>query len=299
MNGCMTETGTDPHHTHWVWVPPGTFRMGSDRHYPEEAPARDVEVAGFWMQATAVTNTQFAAFVAATGYRTHAEIAPDPEHYPQANPDLLVPGSAVFIPPRGPVPLTDPARWWIHLPGACWSAPFGPGSDWREIPDHPVVHIALNDARAYAHWVGAELPSEQEWEYAASFGLDLDIPIVNGRPLANYWQGAFPWQNLCEDGYPRTSPVHAFPANSLGIHDLIGNVWEWTQTPCRASLAKPGCCKPLSPGEIECCIIKGGSHLCAENYCRRYRKSARHAQAVDTPAGHVGMRCIRHQETVP
>ena len=275
-----------------VWVPGGRFRMGSDRHYPEEAPVREVEVDGFWIDPTPVTNAQFARFVEATGYRTYAEIPPDPAQYPDADPALLVAGSAVFVPTRGPVPLDDPANWWTHLPGASWRTPLGPGSDWRQLPEHPVVHVTLDDARAYARWAQRDLPTEQEWEYAASFGDDLDLPRVDGRPVANYWQGEFPWRNLCEDGFPRTSPVTAFPPNRLGLYDLIGNVWEWTESRWSTVAAKPGCCRAPS-GDAERHVIRGGSHLCAENYCRRYRRTARHAQALDTPTGHVGFRCIR------
>lgn len=277
-----------------IRVPSGRFRMGSDRHYAEEAPTREIDVDGFLIDATPVTNVQFARFVEATGHRSFAEIPPDPAQYPDAAPELLVAGSAVFVPPRGPVPLEDPGQWWTHLPGASWRAPLGPGSHWSDVQDHPVVHVSLEDARAYARWAGAALPTEIEWEYAASFGLDRDLPHDGTRPLANYWQGQFPWQNLCEDGYPRTSPVGSFPPNDLGLHDLIGNVWEWTETLWGGAPGKAACCRAVEQ-DVSRHVIKGGSHLCAPNYCQRYRRTARHAQAVDTPTGHVGFRCIRRR----
>ena len=217
-----------------VWIEGGTFRMGSDRHYPEEAPAHGVRVAGFWIDRTPVTNRQFREFVKATGYVTFAEIAPDPKDYPGALPHMLRAGSLVFSPPKGPVDLSDWSQWWQFKFGADWRRPYGPRSSISGLNDHPVVHTAYRDAEAYARWAGKELPTEAEWEFAARGGLDGaefawgDEFAPGGRQMANTWQGGFPHENTRLDGYERTSPVTAFPPNGYGIHDMIGNVWEWT-----------------------------------------------------------------------
>jgi formylglycine-generating enzyme required for sulfatase activity len=297
-----------------VWIPPGRFRMGSDVHYPEEGPAHEVTVEGFWIDRTPVTNRAFGAFVEATGHVTVAEQAPDPKDYPGALPHMLRAGSLVFAPPRGPVDLRVPS-WWDYRFGADWRHPEGPGSSIDGLADHPVVHVAWADVEAYAAWAGKSLPTEPEWEYAARGGLDGaefawgDELTPGGRHVANTWQGRFPHENLATDGYPRTSPVTAFPPNGYGLHDMIGNVWEWTSDwyanrhattpshPCcaaqdakareRASLDP---CQPQIP--IPRKVVKGGSHLCAPNYCRRYRPAARHAEAVDTSTSHIGFRCV-------
>ena len=217
-----------------VWIEGGTFRMGSDRHYPEEAPAHRVRVDGFWIDRTPVTNRQFREFVKATGYVTFAEIAPDPKDYPGALPHMLRAGSLVFSPPKGPVDLSDWSQWWQFKFGADWRRPYGPRSSISGLNDHPVVHIAYRDAEAYARWAGKELPTEAEWEFAARGGLDGaefawgDEFAPGGRQMANTWQGGFPHENTRLDGYERTSPVTAFPPNGYGLHDMIGNVWEWT-----------------------------------------------------------------------
>jgi formylglycine-generating enzyme required for sulfatase activity len=300
-----------------VWVAGGTFRMGSDRHYPEEAPVHRVRVDGFWMDRTPVTNRQFRAFVAATGHVTLAETAPDPRDYPGALPHMLKAGSLVFAPPRRRVvDLRDWSQWWTFKFGADWRHPYGPDSSLRGLDDHPVAHVAYRDAEAYARWAGRALPTEAEWEFAARGGLDGaeyawgDEFAPGGRHLANTWQGRFPHQNLVEDGYRRTSPVTAFPANAYGLHDLIGNVWEWTgdwYAPRHAADAAKPCCIPSNPRgaperesydpcqphiSIPRKVLKGGSHLCAPNYCRRYRPAARHAQPVDTSTCHIGFRCV-------
>ena len=304
-----------PTHPDMVWIPAGTFRMGSDVHYPEEAPAHRVYVDGFWIDRTPVTNAAFARFVDATGYVTTAERAPDPKDYPGALPDLLHPASLVFTPPAGPVDLRDFSRWWRFLRGADWRHPYGPTSDIDGLEDHPVVHVSLADARAYAEFVGKELPTEAEWEYAARGGLDGaeyawgDELTPGGRHLANTFQGQFPHRNTAEDGYERTSPVDAFPPNGYGLRDMIGNVWEWTNdwwSP-RHDVGAKSCCLPRNPrGGREAAsldpslpairiprkVIKGGSHLCAPSYCRRYRPAARHAEAVDTSTCHLGFRCV-------
>jgi len=282
-----------------VWVPGGTFTMGSDRDYPEEAPAHRVAVEGFWIDRHPVTNEQFGHFVAETGHLTLAERPADPADYPDARPELLVPSSAVFRPPRPPVDLTDPYRWWFSVPGASWRHPRGPQSSLRGLERHPVVHVAWQDVEAYATWAGKALPTEPEWERACrgdgpdgaeyAWGDEL---TPGGRHMANVWQGDFPVQNLALDGHELTSPVRSFPPNGYGLFDMIGNVWEWTADPYRDHAAPAACCGP-SPAGIARRVMKGGSHLCAPNYCRRYRPAARMAQAVDTSTSHLGFRCIR------
>jgi len=302
-----------------ILIPGGTFRMGSDRHYPEEAPAHHVTVDSFRIDRTPVTNRDFRCFVEATGYLTIAEIAPDPKDYPGALPRMLKPGSLVFTPPRRRVDLKDWSQWWKFEFGANWRRPYGRGQSNHGLDDHPVVHIAFKDAVAYAAWAGKELPTEAEWEYAARGGRDSaefawgDELTPNGVHMANIWQGAFPWKNLALDGYARTSPVQTYPPNGYGLFDMIGNVWEWTtdwfSTRHAADASRP-CCIPENPRgahesgsydghnaspRIPRKVVKGGSHLCAPNYCRRYRPAARHAQPVDTGMSHVGFRCIIRQ----
>jgi formylglycine-generating enzyme len=299
-----------------VWIPGGTFRMGSDGHYPEEAPVHRVSLDGFWIDRTPVTNAQFKQFIRETGHVTFAERKPDPKDYPNALPRLLFAGSLVFIPPRHPVDLRDWSQWWTLLKGANWRHPYGRKSDIHGLDDHPVVHVAYSDALAYAQWAGKELPTEAQWEFAARGGLDGaefawgDELTPGGKQMANTWQGAFPHQNLVSDGYERTSPVTAYPPNGYGVHDMIGNVWEWTgdwYTTRHPADAQKACCIPENPrgGREEASydpyqpevriprkVIKGGSHLCAPNYCRRYRPASRHAEPVDTSTSHVGFRCV-------
>ncbi len=312
-----------------VWIPAGAFVMGSDEYYPEESPVHEAAVGGFWMDAHPVTVAEFAEFVADTGHVTVAEIAPDAADFPGADPDLLVPGSLVFTPP-GPVPLDDFRAWWSWVPGAQWRHPEGPGSSVAARADHPVTHVAYVDAHAYAAWAAKDLPTEAEWEYAARGGLHRaryawgDEFAPGGRPMANTWQGEFPTENLLVDGYDRTSPVGAFPANGYGLVDMAGNVWEWTvdeyrpehragaatataatgavdttsratccapEGPTRSAAARPG----LGPGLASSPrVIKGGSHLCAPNYCLRYRPAARQPESVDTSTSHLGFRCVLH-----
>ena len=294
-----------------LWIPGGTFTMGSDTHYPEEAPTRDVDVSGFWLQRTTVTTSQFATFVDATGYVTVAERPLDPDQFPGAPVENLVPGSMVFTPTTGPVDLRHLSQWWTWTPGASWRHPMGSGREQTERADHPVVHIAFEDAEAYCAWRGATLPSEAEWELAARGGLDGtvytwgDAPESQERPMANYWHGDFPWR--AEPGYGATTPVASFPVNGFGLADMAGNVWEWTSDwytedrwPDTAS-----CCVPRDPRggspeqsldphqpqfRVPRKVIKGGSFLCADSYCQRYRPAARRPQMIDTGMSHIGFR---------
>jgi sulfatase modifying factor 1 len=302
-----------------AWIPGGTFRMGSDNHYIEERPAHKVSVDGFWIDKCPVTNERFAQFIADTGHVTFAEIPPNPADYPGALPHMLYAGSLVFHRPTGPVDRGDIGNWWSYDRGADWRHPYGANSSIDGLERHPVVHVTFADAEAFARWEGKQLPTEAEWEFAARGGLD-GKPYAWGhefmpgnRPMANTWQGEFPYQNLMEDGYEGLSPVDAFPPNGYGLHDMIGNVWEWTtdwfvaRHPADAAKA---CCVPANPRggkeadsfdprqpeiRIPRKVLKGGSHLCAPNYCRRYRPAARFPEPVDTSTCHVGFRCIVRQ----
>jgi formylglycine-generating enzyme required for sulfatase activity len=281
-----------------VRLPGGTFTMGSDEFYPEEAPVRTTTVGPFAIDRHPVTVAEFRRFVTAAGYVTVAERTPDPATYPDADPRLLVPGSLVFHRTRGPVRLDDVRAWWRYEPAACWTAPEGPGSTVRGRHRHPVTHVAYDDALAYARWAGKDLPSEAEWEYAARGGLDCarfawgDELTVGGRMMANWWQGRFPWENTREDGYEGTSPVGAFPPNGYGLFDVCGNVWEWTRDPYRQPASAAPCCGPEGTAGTERRVIKGGSHLCAPNYCLRFRPAARQGETVDTSTSHIGFRCV-------
>lgn len=308
---------TDPH-AGMRLLKGGTFTMGSEAFYPEEAPPRRVEVDSFWIDETPVTNDQFAAFVAATRYVTVAEIAPDPKDYPGMLPGMDRAGSLVFHKTAGPVDMSDAGNWWYFTFGACWKQPTGPGSHLAGQEDHPVVQVAYADAKAYARWAGKDLPTEAEFEYAARGGLEGadyawgDELAPNGRMMANYWQGLFPFDNQMLDGWERTSPVRHFPPNGYGLYDMIGNTWEWTsdwwnERP-QAARKKSPCCAisnprggklkesfdPSMPGvRIGRKVIKGGSHLCAANYCQRYRPAARHPEMIDTATTHIGFRCVK------
>lgn len=291
-----------------VWIVGGNFLMGSDKFYREERPVRPASVDGFWIDPHPVTNAQFEAFVDATGYVTVSERAPDPALYPDADPDLLVPGSLVFTKPDGPVGLRDYRAWWAYVPGACWRHPTGPESRISGLEDHPVVHVTYEDAAAYAEWADKALPTEAEWEFAARGGLEGatypwgDEFMADGRHLANTWQGRFPFENLAEDGFERTSPVAFYPPNGYGLYDMVGNVWEWTMTPYDNSpvaTEQKSCCLPTGEAAKSFrLVVKGGSHLCAPNYCLRFRPAARQGQTLDTSTSHIGFRCIVRQSNV-
>jgi formylglycine-generating enzyme required for sulfatase activity len=313
----MTDQRADPRapSTGMVWVPGGSFLMGSEDFYPEERPVHQVEVDGFWMDDRQVTVAEFAQFVADTGYVTLAERPLDPAQFPGADPDLLKPGSLVFVPTSGPVDLRDFTQWWAFVPGAQWRHPRGPDSSVEEMADHPVTQVAAEDADAYAAWADKELPSEAEWEFAARGGLEGAVYTwgnefaPDGQMMANTWQGEFPWQNLETDGFQMTSPVGSFPANGYGLYDMAGNVWEWTSDyfTTRSTEHVHSCCTPRNPrvtsaelnlapdepgAHIPRRVTKGGSHLCAPNYCLRYRPAARQPQSIDSSASHIGFRCI-------
>ena len=299
-----------------AWIPDGEFSMGSESHYPDEAPVKRVEVDGFWIDLSPVTNTQFAAFVEATDHVTGAEIVPRIEDYPGAMEDDLVPGSLVFKMTDGPVDLNSYRNWWHWVPGADWRHPTGPDSSIDGLDDHPVVHIAHADAAAYASWADRELPGEAEWEYAARGGLDGaefvwgDEDAQETDPKANTWQGRFPFENSELDGWTMTSPVGSYEANGYGLFDMAGNVWEWTEdwyNPRKIASTQHSCCAPedlrggtrdasfdpASPEiEIPRKVIKGGSHLCTIPYCFRYRPAARQPEPIDPSTSPRGFRCI-------
>jgi formylglycine-generating enzyme required for sulfatase activity len=294
----------------------GLFVMGSDRHYPEEGPAHRVRVDPFAIDRYEVTNAQFRAFIDDTGYVTVAERPLDPADFPGAPVENLVPGSMVFTPTPGPVDLRHLSQWWTWTPGASWRSPEGPGSTIEDRLDHPVVHVAHEDAAAYAAWTGGRLPTEAEWEFAARGGLDQttftwgDEARPAGRIMANTWDGPdFPWRSTGESGFARTAPVGSFPPNGFGLYDMAGNVWEWTDdwwTSRHPADADKPCCVPVNPRggdrdssvdprtpqfRIPRKVIKGGSHLCADSYCLRYRPAARRPQMIDTGMSHIGFRC--------
>ncbi|MCY4370419.1 MAG: formylglycine-generating enzyme family protein [bacterium] len=301
---------TSPPDTDQIAIAGGEFLMGSDHHYPEEYPTRRVQIASFRIDAYPVTNRRFAEFVDATGYMTIAERPLDPRLFAGARPEDLVPGSLVFLMTEGPVDLGEFRNWWKWVPGATWRRPLGPGSSLAGMDDHPVVHVAYPDAVAFARWAGMRLPSESEWEYAARGGLDGavfewgDEDYQEKAPRINTWQGRFPYENTELDGWTRTSPVGYYEPNGYGLHDMTGNVWEWTSTRYYEPSARGAaqrCCGPpkgetlaraRESGPFPSRTIRGGSHLCTVQYCFRYRPAARQPQTIDTSASHLGFRCV-------
>jgi formylglycine-generating enzyme required for sulfatase activity len=307
------EPGADAAPPGMVWIPGGTFDMGSDEpEFLDAQPVHPVAVDGFWMDATEVTNAEFAEFVKATGYVTVAERVPRAEDYPGARPDMLYAGSVVFTPPHGPVPLDDHFVWWRYVRGADWRHPEGEGSSIEGRADHPVVHVAWEDAEAFATWAGKRLPTEAEWEYAARGGqwgkkyVWGDTLRPNGAYMANTFQGHFPDRNSVEDGFVSTSPVRAFPPNGYGLYGMAGNVWEWTADWYRpdtyAEQAAAGVVRnphgpessfdPSEPG-IAKRVHRGGSFLCNDAYCSRYMPGGRGKGAPDTGTNHLGLRFVR------
>ena len=297
-----SDRGTATVTTALVWIPAQTATLGSDQHYPEEGPVRNVAVEGFSIQTHPVTNAAYAQFVDATGYVTVAERPLDPADFPGAPAENLQPGSMVFRRTSGPVDLRHLGQWWSWTPGASWRRPVGPNSSIANRADHPVVHVAYEDAQAYADWAGLEIPTEAEWEIAARGGLNHatytwgDKPEQPGERLANYWHGEFPWRP--EPGYGRTSPVGDFAPNGYGLFDMAGNVWEWTSDWYADDRAGDPCCEAGSYDSaqpqfrVPRKVIKGGSFLCADNYCLRYRPAARRPQMIDTGMSHIGFRCL-------
>jgi formylglycine-generating enzyme required for sulfatase activity len=321
-----------------VRIPGGSFLMGSDAFYPEEAPIFRADVTAFDIDKHPVTNRQFSEFVAATGYVTVAERALDAAEYPQLSDADRAAGSLAFRQTVGPVDLGDWRAWWIWQTGASWRHPFGPDSDITDREDHPVVQVCFVDASAYAEWAGKRLPTELEWERAARGGIDGrnyawgDELSPGGELRANTWQGSFPYRNTGASGWVGTSPVGTFPPNEFGLVDMIGNVWEWTSSvftpdhraqraaasnllgspmPATAATSDSGCgdgcmCGPSDSGKSSVVsasgaipnpavshVTKGGSHLCAPEYCQRYRPAARSAQTEDSATTHLGFRCAR------
>jgi formylglycine-generating enzyme required for sulfatase activity len=309
-----------------VWIPGGEFTMGTDSElgWPDEKPAHRVKVDGFWMDATEVTNAEFSRFVEATNYVTTAEKPPNVEEIlrqmPPGTPpppkEKLVPGSLVFKPTAGPVDTRDFSQWWHWTPGASWKHPDGPGSNLQGKDDHPVVQVSWDDAVAYANWAGKRLPTEAEWEFAARGGLEGkpyvwgdEKPGAGGKWQCNIWQGDFPYRNTAEDGYERTAPAKSYPPNGYGLYDTAGNVWEWCADWYDRELyrrrAGNGVAvnptgpdrtidpqRPFMPQRVQ----KGGSFLCNDSYCSRYRPSARHGCSPDTGMSHVGFRCVMTRE---
>ena len=292
-----------------VWIDGGSFTMGDDDERPEESAAHEVMVKGFWIDRHEVTNAAFARFVEATGYVTVAERGLDPADHPGMPPELLAPGAVVFTPPDGLLNLVDVRQWWRYVPGADWRHPTGPGSSIEGRDNYPVVNIAYEDAQAYARWLGRELPTEAQWEFAARGGLDGTTyswgdeyydPVAGWR--ANTWQGLFPLQDDADDGYHGAAPVGCFAPNGYGLFDMAGNVWEYARDWYVPEHPPGPVTDPQGPdmalaaryagAAVPSVVIKGGSYLCAPNFCARYRPAARQPQELSLGASHLGFRTV-------
>jgi formylglycine-generating enzyme required for sulfatase activity len=297
-----------------VWIPGGVYRRGNDTQaHRDSRPWHLVEVDGLWMDTHTVTNEQFAKFVDANAYVTVAERTPKAEDFPGAPTEKLVAGSVIFSPTKGPVPLNNHLQWWKYVKGANWRHPDGPDSDIKDRAKHPVVHVAYEDALAYCKWAGKRLPTEAEFEFAARGGLEEKKYFwgnelrPDGKWMANIWQGRFPYENTCEDGFCATAPVGSFPPNSYGLHDMAGNVWQWCSDWYRydyyqtlASKPQPvknpqgpaNSADPAEPGVAKR-VMRGGSYLCTDQYCTAYEVGARGKGAPDTGTNHLGFRCVK------
>jgi formylglycine-generating enzyme len=310
-------------HAGMRWIEGANFIMGNDDQnaYPHERPSHPVKVDGFWMDETEVTNESFLKFVEATGYVTVSEQKPEweelkkqlPPGTPKPPDSILVAGSLTFAAPATRVSLNNYANWWKWTPDANWQQPEGKGSNLEGRWDHPVVHIAYEDAVAYCEWVGKRLPTEAEWELASREGqaskpFDFTSDIAtNGKFKANIFQGSFPNNNLAEDGFKGTAPVKSFPPNAYGLYDMIGNVWEWTSdyydpqyysqltSSGKVAVNPKGPKRSFDPNEpgVTKYVTKGGSYLCATDYCSNYRPSARQGTAFDSGQSHIGFRCVK------
>jgi formylglycine-generating enzyme len=308
----VSPAASNPNDHSWTnsmkWIPGGTFMMGSEEGQPDEKPIHEVTVDGFWMDTYEVTNEEFEKFVKATGYITIAERKPRQEDFPDAPPEALVPGSIVFTPPPGEVPLHNHMAWWRYVPGASWRHPEGPDSTIKGREKHPVVQVAWFDAMAYAKWAGKRLPTEAEWEFASRGGKEKltytwgNEKTPDGKWLANIWQGSFPNGNTLQDGHKLQSPVGTYAPNGYGLYDMTGNVWEWTsdwympdyyaKSPKQNPQGPQESYDPNEPGVWKR-ITRGGSYLCTEAYCWGYRPAMRMKTSPDTGLNHTGFRCVR------
>lgn len=290
-----------------VWIPDGSFQMGTDDPaFPDAHPIHKVSIKGFWMDEHEVTNAEFEKFVRAANYTTVAERPLNPNDFPGVPAESLVPGSGVFTPTAQPVSLNDPMQWWKYVPGASWRRPSGPQSS--NEPNHPAVHISYEDAAAYATWAGKRLPTEGEWEYAAQGGKQAQKYYwgaelkPGGKWVANIYQGNFPDKNTREDGFTGIAPVKSFPPNSYGLYDMDGNVWEWchdfyrpdyySQSPATDPQGPPDSYDPDEPGAVKR-VQKGGSFLCSDQYCIRYRPGSRGKGEVSSGSDNLGFRCVK------
>lgn len=293
--------------TDMVWISGGKFMMGSD-DFPDSRPMHQVTVDGFWMDSHEVTNEEYARFVAATNYKTVAERPLNPADYPGVPADKLVPGSAVFTPTAEKVSFENPLQWWNYVPGASWDHPEGKGSSIKGRENFPVIHVSYEDAAAYAKWAGKRLPTEAEWEFAAQGGRGNhtyywgDQLKPNGKWVANIYQGSFPDNNLKEDGYAGAAPVKTFPANPYGLYDMDGNVWEWCEdlyrpdyyqkSPAKNPTGPSDSYDPDEPGAVKN-VQRGGSFLCSDEYCIRYKAGSRGKGETSSGSNNLGFRCVK------